>query len=78
MIVVLPKSERIHASYLSNLYWYFPWFHELSFPWYRFENPIEPVEPVSISKDRWIKDMWKIHHIELPDFVWIGSIHTTF
>ena len=47
--VVLPKLDRIHASYLSNLYWYFHWFHELSFPWYGFENPIEPVEPVEIS-----------------------------
>ena len=47
-IVCLPKSDRIHASYLSNLYWYFPWFHELSFPWYGFENPIEPIEPVEI------------------------------
>ena len=48
-IVCLPKSDRIHASYLSNLYWYFPWFHELSFPWYGFENLIEPVETVEIS-----------------------------
>ena len=42
------KNQRIHTSYLSNLYWYFPWFHELGFPWYGFENPIEPVEPVEI------------------------------
>ena len=48
-VVVLSKSDGIHASYLSNLYWYFPWFHELGFAWYGFGNPVEPVEPVEIS-----------------------------
>jgi hypothetical protein len=43
-----------------------PWFHELGFPWYGFENPIEPVEPVEISlsysqfsKDMSAKSLWE-------------------
>ena len=43
------QSRKESPSHrFAHLYWYFPWFHELSFPWYGFEKPIEPVEPVEI------------------------------
>ena len=43
------QSRKESPSHrFAHLYWYFPWFHELSFPWYGFENPIEPIEPVEI------------------------------
>ena len=47
--LVLPLPEGVTPPNFQILYWYFPWFHELGFPWYGFENPIEPVEPVEIS-----------------------------
>ena len=47
--LALPLADRVAPPKFQILYWYFPWFHELSFLWYEFENPIESVEPVEIK-----------------------------